>query len=168
MADHSPAIDPGVVVRRVGVNPALRPHAFYVVRRRRALRPIVVLQVAASPISRELGIALRRVHRRPVCGVRLRGHCAAEQQSRNQNNPFHRISTTLNAPPYSLVARGEYPGSKTPDYKSDRIGAGFERGALPRVALSDAINLLLHRAGIGVDVNLDHHKRTLQKASSLQ
>jgi hypothetical protein len=31
------------------------------------------------------------VHRRPVRGVRLRGHCAAEQQSRNQNDPRHGI-----------------------------------------------------------------------------
>ena len=31
----------------------------------------------------------------------------------------------------------------------------FEGGALERVALGDAINLLLHRAGVGVDVDGD-------------
>ena len=35
----------------------------------------------------------------------------------------------------------------------------FERSALERMALGDAINLLLHRAGVGVDVEGDHPAR---------
>jgi hypothetical protein len=33
------------------------------------------------------------VDRGPMCRVRLRGHRAAEQQSRNQNNALHGISS---------------------------------------------------------------------------
>ena len=33
----------------------------------------------------------------------------------------------------------------------DDVRASFKRGALPRMALGDAINLLLHRAGVGVE-----------------
>ncbi len=38
----------------------------------------------------------------------------------------------------------------------DDVRAHFERHALPRVAIGDAINLLLHRTGVGVDLNCDH------------
>src|SRR5580704_17430445 len=105
MADHPPAIDPGVVARCVRINPALRPHALPIGRRHRAMRPGTILQVAASPGGHELVVALLRVDRGPVCRVRLRGHRAAEQQSRNHNNTLHGISSMSNAPPYSSVVQ---------------------------------------------------------------
>ncbi len=37
----------------------------------------------------------------------------------------------------------------------DAVRASFDRGALERMAFGDAIHLLLHRAGVGVDVEGD-------------
>jgi hypothetical protein len=43
----------------------------------------------------------------------------------------------------------------------------FEGGVLERVALGDAVNLLLHRAGVGVDVDGAGFRGRPQKNSSL-
>jgi hypothetical protein len=39
---------------------------------------------------------------------------------------------------------------------NDGVRASFEGNTLERVALGDAINLLLHRAGLSIDVDGDH------------
>jgi hypothetical protein len=95
VASHAMMIDPAIVARCVGVDPALTAHASLVRSRGWNSQPINSnLIIASLRGRRELGIALLRMDRRPMRCVGLRGNGGAQQQhGRNKEKAFHDLSS---------------------------------------------------------------------------